>query len=180
MRTILPSVTSAAANTSAPAFVEATVNEAWPFASEVPEIVLMTGVPGPDFLLKNTVLPETGPLVAFCKVTVIVDVATLFASTEVGDATTVEVLAFATDPAKKLTVAVSVMTRFPSVTSVPVKTFVPGVVEVTVKTAFPPPSVVPEIVLITGLPGPDVLASDTVLPETGMPFESVSVTVIVE
>jgi len=84
-------------------------------------------------LASVTVLPGTGALVAFLKVTVIVDVATPFAGTEAGDGTTVEVPAFATNPAKKLTVAVSVTTRFESVTSVAVKTFVPGVVEVTVK-----------------------------------------------
>ena len=45
---------------------------------------------------------------------------------------------------------------------------------------MPPPSVVPEIVLMTGVPGPDVLASDTVLPEAGTPFVSDNLTVIVE
>ncbi len=130
-----PSVTSVAANTSGPAVVEATVKVACPFTSEVPETVAMTGAPGPDVLAKVTVFPETGLLCTSFKVTVIVDLAEPSAKTEVGAATTVEVPTFATEPGKKLTVAVCVITRFPSVTSVAANAFVPGVVELTVNVA---------------------------------------------
>src|SRR5680860_1384216 len=67
-----------------------------------------------------------------------------------------------------------------SVVSVAVKTSAPAVVDFTVNVATPEASVIPETVVIVGVPKPDVLASVTVLPETGSLFTSFKVTVIVE
>src|SRR6266487_4165584 len=67
-----------------------------------------------------------------------------------------------------------------SVVSVAVKTSVPAVVDFTVKVATPEVLVVPDTVVIVGVPGPEVLARVTVLPETGMLLASFNVTVIVE
>jgi hypothetical protein len=70
---------------------------AQPLTSEVPEMVLIVGVPGPLFWPAS--LSWNRALVAFLKVTVIVDVATP-SGTEARDGITVEVSAFATNPAK--------------------------------------------------------------------------------
>ena len=78
--------------------------------------------------------------------------------------------------AMKVTPAVWVSTM-PSVVSVAVKTAVPVVVDLTVKVAMPEELVVPAMVVTTGLPGPEVLASVTVLPATGLLFVSLRVAV---
>src|SRR6185295_11316939 len=67
-----------------------------------------------------------------------------------------------------------------SVVSVAVKTSAPAVVDLTVKVAIPEASLVPWVVVIVGVPGPDVFARVTVLPETGLLLASFKVTVIVE
>ena len=71
--------------------VDFTVNVATPEASVIPETVVIVGVPRPDVLASVTVLPETGLLFTSFKVTVIVEVAVPLATTDVGDATTVDV-----------------------------------------------------------------------------------------
>ena len=108
------SVTSVAAKIQEPTVVEVTVKVATPNSSVVAEAGAMTGVPGPEALASETVLPETPALVAFFKVTVIVEVANPSASTEASDATTVELarltaLAENVTPAFSATVTVSVV-----------------------------------------------------------------------
>ena len=61
-----------------------------------------------------------------------------------------------------------------------VKTAVPMVVDLTVKVAMPELLVVPFMVVMTGLPGPEVLASVTLLPAMGLLLASLRVTVMVE
>jgi hypothetical protein len=63
---------------------------------------------------------------------------------------------------------------------VAVKTSSPAVVDFTVNVASPEALVVPETVVIVGDPGPEVLASVTVLPETPLPYWSFKVMVIRE
>ena len=99
------SVVSVAVNTSAPAVVDFTVKVTTPRALLTPEARLMVGVPGPDVCARVTVLPATGLLSASSKVTVMVEVAELSATTEVGTATTVD-WAAVTGPAVKVTVAI--------------------------------------------------------------------------
>ena len=65
--------------------------------------------------------------------------------------------------------AVWVMARLLSVVSVAVKPFAAAVVDLTVNVATPELSVVPCVVVMVGEPVPDVLASDTALPATGLP-----------
>ena len=96
-------VVSVAVKTSAPAVIELTVNVATPETSVVPETVVIAGVP--DVLASVTLLPETGLPFASFKVTVIVEMVKPSATTDVGDATTVDVPAL-TEPATKVTVAV--------------------------------------------------------------------------
>jgi hypothetical protein len=87
---------SVAVNTSAPAVVDLTVKVTTPAALEDPEAGVMFGNPGPDVLASVTVFAETAlPNTSF-KVTVIVEVAVLSATTVVGEATTVDVPAFTT------------------------------------------------------------------------------------
>src|SRR5262249_28579276 len=83
-------------------------------------------------------------------------------------------------PAVKVTVAVCVMTRLLSVTSVAGNTSAPAVVDLTVNVATPKLFVVPETTVIVGVPGPDVLANVTALPETGLLLASFNVTVTVD
>ena len=64
--------------------------------------------------------------------------------------------------------------------SVAVKTSDPAVVDLTVNVATPELSVVPCVVVMVGVPGPDVLARVTTFPETGLLVASLKVTVIVE
>ena len=96
---------SVAAKTSAPTVVDFTVKVTTPEALLTPEARLTVGVPGPAVFARVTVLPATGLLSASCKVTVIVEVAEPSATTEVGNATTVD-WAAVTGPAVKVTVAV--------------------------------------------------------------------------
>ena len=49
------------------------------------------GVPGPEVFARLTVLPDTGLPLASFRVTVIVEMATPLATTEAGDALTVDV-----------------------------------------------------------------------------------------
>ena len=67
-----------------------------------------------------------------------------------------------------------------SVVSVAVKTSAPAVVDFTVKVTTPEALLTPEAALMVGVPGPDVLASVTVLPATGLLFRSFKVTVTAE
>lgn len=67
-----------------------------------------------------------------------------------------------------------------TLSAVAIKTTAPAVVDLTVKVATPEPSVVADAGAITGLPGPEVLASVTVLPEIAALLESFTITVIVE
>jgi hypothetical protein len=103
---IVVSVVSVAVKTSAPAVVDFTVNVATPEASVIPETVVIVGVPGPDVLASVTLLPETGLLFTSFKVTVIVEVAEPSATTDVGNATTVDVPAL-TEPVVSVVVVVA-------------------------------------------------------------------------
>ena len=82
-------------------------------------------------------------------------------------------------PVVKVTVAVWVTVTL-SVVSVAVNTSAPAVADLTVNVTTPDASLGPDAALIVGLPGPEVFASVTVLPETGLLFASFNVTVIVE
>jgi len=173
------SVTSVAVKTSAPAFVDVTVNVTTPEEELGPEAALIVAVPGPDVCAKVTVLPETGLLNASFRVTVIVEVVEPSAGTEIGEAATVDCAADTTPAATKVTVAVWVICT-ESVESVAVKTSAPVVVDLTVNVTTPEEELGPDAALMVGVPGPDVCARVTVLPETGLPYVSFSVTVIVE
>jgi len=165
--------------TSAPAFVDVTVNVTTPEEELGPDAALMVGVPGPDVCARVTVLPETGLVNASFRVTVIVEVVEPSAGTEVGEAVTVDCAAATTPAATKVTVAVWVICR-ESVVSVAVKTSAPVVVDFTVNVTTPEEELGPDAALMVGEPGPDVCARVTVLPETGLPYASFRVTVIVE
>jgi hypothetical protein len=105
---------------------------------------------------------------------VIVELATPSATTVVGLAVTVEVVAD-TPPAVKVTDAVCVTVTL-SVVSAAVIVLVPAIVDRTVPVVWPAASVV-----ATGcVTVPSVAARLTVLPLTGFPFASRNVTVIVE
>jgi hypothetical protein len=67
-----------------------------------------------------------------------------------------------------------------SLVSVAVKTSAAAVVDVTVNVTTPESLLGPDAALIVGEPEPEVLASVTVLPETGLLSTSFKVTVIVE
>ena len=123
-------------------------------------------------------MPDTGLPLASFRVTVIVEMATPLAMTEVGDALTVDCAAD-TGPAANATVAVWLMV-IESVVSVAVKTSAPAVVDFTVKVTTPEALLAPEGALMVGVPGPEVFARLTVLPATGLPLASFRVTVIVE
>ena len=77
-----------------------------------------------------------------------------------------------------MTVAVWVIVIV-SVESVAVKTGAPAVVDFTVKVTTPEPSEAPEAAEMVSV-APRLEASVTVLPETGLEFASLRVTVIVE
>jgi predicted transglutaminase-like cysteine proteinase len=111
-------------------------------------------------------------------VTVIVEVVLPSAVTDVGEAATADCAAV-TGPTVNVTVAVAVTVTLSEV-SVAVKTSAAAVVDFTVKVALPELSVVPCVVVMVGLPEPEVLASVTVLPDTGLLLASFNVTVIVE
>jgi len=172
------SVVSVAVKTSAPAVVDFTVNVTTPEASLGPDAALIVGVPGPLVFANVTVFPDTGfPLASF-SVTVIVEVVEPSATTDVGNAVTVDRPA-SPGVVVKFTVAVCVTVTL-SVVSVAVKTSVPSVVDFTVNVTTPDASLRPDAALIVGVPGPLVCASATVFPATGLPFASFNVTVIVE
>src|SRR6478609_9068358 len=175
---VIESVVSVAVKTSAPAVVDFTVKVTTPEVLLAPDGALIVGVPGPDVFVRLTVLPDTGLPLASFRVTVIVEMATPLAMTEVGDALTVDCAAD-TGPAVKVTVAVCVMV-IESVVSVAVKTSAPAVVDFTVKVTTPEALLLPEGALMVGAPGPEVFARLTVLPDTGLPLASFRVTVIVE
>src|SRR6478609_9056100 len=175
---VIESVVSVAVKTSAPAVVDFTVKVTTPEVLLAPDGALIVGVPGPDVFVRLTVLPDTGLPLASFRVTVIVEMATPLATTDAGDALTVDCAAD-TGPAVKVTVAVWVMV-IESVVSVAVKTSAPAVVDFTVKVTTPEALLLPEGALIVGAPGPEVFARLTVLPDTGLPLASFRVTVIVE
>jgi hypothetical protein len=79
------------------------VKVAWPLAFVVPLTVVIVELP--PLLASVTVFPLTGRLLASRRVTVIVEVVTLSAGTEVGLALTVDVVAL-TGPTVNVTVAV--------------------------------------------------------------------------
>jgi len=89
----------------ASATVSLTVNVAWPEPFVTPETVVIVEEPLP--FARVTVLPETGFEFASLSVTVIVEVVLLSASTDAGDAETVDCAAV-TGPAVNVTVAVCV------------------------------------------------------------------------
>ena len=177
--TVTVSVVSAAVNTSPPVagVLERTVKVTMPAALDGPEAAEMTGLPAPEVLASVTVLPLTGLLLTSCKVTVMVEVEVPSATTEVGDALTVD-WAAVTGPVN-VTLAVCVMVM-ESELSVAVNTSVAAVVDFTVKVTTPAALEVPDAAEIVGLPEPEVFASVTVLPETGLPFASSRVTVMIE
>jgi hypothetical protein len=79
------------------------VNVTTPFASDGPEAAEIVSL-APRLEARVTVLPATGLLAAFFKVTVMVEVVTPSAATEVGEAVTVELAALG--PVVKITLAV--------------------------------------------------------------------------
>ena len=128
----------------------------------------------PSVPARLTVLPGTGLLLPSRRVTVIVELATPSATTEVGLAVTVEAVAD-TVPTVKVTAAVCV-TVIASVVSVAVIVLVPAVVDRTVPVVWPFASVgVVGCVIV-----PSVAARLTVFPLTGLLFASRKVTVIVD
>src|SRR5207237_856391 len=86
--------------------VSFTVNEYWPLALVVPLTVVMVELP--PLAASETTLPLTGWLEASFRVTVMAEVVLPSATTDVGLALTVDVLAL-TAPSVKVTVAVWVM-----------------------------------------------------------------------
>jgi hypothetical protein len=124
-----------------------------------------------------TALPLTGLLFPSRRVIVIVDVATPSATTLVGLATTVEVVA-ETPPMTKVTAAVWVIVIV-SVVSVAVSVLVPAVVERTVPVVCPLALVTAAGCTIVSV-APREEAKVTVLPATGLLLVSRSVTVSVD
>jgi hypothetical protein len=119
-----------------------------------------------------------GLLPASKAVTVIVEMVEPSAVTPVlGLAVAIELTAL-TAPTVKVTVAVCVIVTL-SVVSVAVKTGEPAVVDFAVKVTTPEELELPEAAEIVSA-APRLEASVTVLPETGLPLASFSVTVIVE
>jgi hypothetical protein len=176
--TVTVSVTSVAVNTGVPTVVDFTVKVTTPDTLEVPEAAEIVSV-APRLDASVTDLPGMGALLPSRKVTVRVEVLTPSARCDVGEAVTVEVAAFAGGTALNVTLAVAVITML-SVTSVAVKTGVPGVAEVTVKVTTPEPLETPEAAAIVSIPGARFEASVTVLPATATLPASRKVTVIVE
>ena len=86
--TVIESVVSVAVNVALPATVPFVVNVATPLPFVVPEIVVIVLATPVDASV--TVLPETGLEFASNKVTVIVDVAVLFATIDDVPAVTVD------------------------------------------------------------------------------------------
>ena len=104
MITRLLSVVSVAVNTDEPTVDDLTVKVTTPKELEAPEAAEIVSV-APRLDARVTVFPETGfPFTSF-RVTVMVEVAVPFATTEVGEAATVDCAAV-TGPAVKVTVAV--------------------------------------------------------------------------
>lgn len=170
-------LSAVAVKTSAPAVVDWTVKVAMPEPSVVADAGAMTGVPGPEVLASVTSLPDRGLLSPFFTVTVIVEVVVPSATTEVGEADTVE-LAALTAAERKVTVAVCVTVTL-SVVSVAVKTGEPAVEDFTVNVTTPEPLETPEAAEIVSV-APRLEASVTVLPGTAALVASFRVTVIVD
>jgi hypothetical protein len=174
--TVIASVVSVAVSVLVPAVLERTVPVVCPLA-----FVTAAGCPivsvAPREEAKVTVLPLTGLLFTSRNVIVIVDVATPFAVTVVGLASTVEV-AGETAPAVNVTEAVWV-TVIASVVSVAVSVLVPDVVDRTVPVVWPL-----AFVTAAGCPivsvAPREDASVTALPLTGLLLASRNVIVIVD
>lgn len=173
--TTMTSVASVAVKMAEPVVVDFTVKLTTPEALEDPEAAEIVSV-APRLEASVTVLPETGALVRVNRVTVMVDVATPLAVTEVGDAPTVEWVESGA-PAAKVTVAVCAIT-IPSVVSVAVKMAEPAVVDFTVKETTPVVSEMPDAGNIVSV-APRFDVSVTVLPAAGLLLESFKVTVMV-
>jgi hypothetical protein len=167
-----------AVKTGVPTVVDFTLKIATPEALDVPEAGEIVSVPGARLDASVTVLPATGLLPAFNKVTVMVAVLTPSARSEVGEAATVEVSASAGGIAVKVTLAVWLTVTL-SVVSVAVNTGDPGVEEVTVKVTTPESLEVPEAAEIVSVPAARLDASVTVLPGTAALVASSKVTVMV-
>jgi hypothetical protein len=135
---VMESVVSVAVIVAVPAVVERTVPVVWPFASVAATgCTIVSAAPREE--VSVTVLPLTGLLLVSRNVTVIVDVATPSATTVVGLAVTVEVVAD-TAPAVNVTDAVCV-TVIVSVVSVAVTAVVPATVDRIVPVVWPLASV---------------------------------------
>ena len=121
----------------------------------------------PPLFARVTVFPLTGLELASKRVTVIVEIVWPSSGTDERLAATVDTLAL-TGPTVKFTDAIAVITREASVKSVAVNTSEAAVVDLTVKVTTPATLEGPESADIVGVPKPDVLASVTVFPETGL------------
>jgi hypothetical protein len=107
------SVVSTAVNTGDPIVVDFTVKVTIPSALDAPDEAEIVSVV-PRLEVSVTVFPETGLELASSKVTVTVEVAAPSATTIEGADSTVET-PILTPPTVNVTVAVEVMTEFPSV-----------------------------------------------------------------
>jgi len=174
--TVTLSVVSVAVKTGAPAVVEVTVKVTTPEASLAPEAAEIVSVAS-RLDASVTVRPSTGLLPASFKVTVIVELVTPSAATEIGDADTVELAALTASDAK-VTVAVCVIVTL-SVVSVAVKTGEPTVEDFTVKVTTPERLEDPEAGVIVSVAS-RLEASETVLPGTATLAASFKVTVTVD
>ena len=92
--TVMPSVISVAVNVGVPGVRDFTVKVTTPEALDGPDAAEIVSV-APRLEARVTVLPTTGAELASSKVTVMVEVVTPSAVTEVGEATTVELRALA-------------------------------------------------------------------------------------
>jgi hypothetical protein len=147
-------------------------------------VLIVSGLAGENVTVPVEVLASVtvraasvvfGLPLASCRCTVIV-----LEATPAVVVTAVEVItSFVAAPAVNVTVAVCVIGN-ESVESVAVKTSAAAVVDLTVNVTTPNALLAPEAALMVGEPEPEVLASVTVLPETGFILASFSVTVTVE
>jgi len=164
--TVTLSVVSVAVKEGVPVVEDFTVKVTPPELLDAPEAAETVSV-ALRLDASVTVLPETGLLLASLRVTVMVEVVDPSAGTADGEGVTVDCAAL-TVPAVNVTVAVCVTVTL-SVVSVAVKASAPAVMDVTVKVATPELFVVPWMVLMVGVPGPEVWAKVTVLPGTTLP-----------
>jgi hypothetical protein len=174
--TVIASVVSVAVSVPVPAVVDRTVPVVCPLTLVTAAGWTRVSI-APRDEASVTVLPATGLLLPSRRVIVIVDVATPFATTVVGLATTLDVVAD-TPPVANVTTAVCV-TVIVSVVSVAVTVLVPAVAERMVPVVCPLAFVTAAgWTMVSVAPRDD--AKLTVLPLTGLLLVSRSVTVIVE